>query len=219
MKTILVNGFPHCGTSILKSIIGNCNNVYCHPGESFSVSDEHKRIYLEKGYDFIVIKWPYYINSNVFKKVLIIRNPYYVFSSLSLRHHGKLPTDNDHLFSTYENYASNFLKIRESPPIDIITVKYEDLFVNNFYFFRKILDEIGCAYDDLLFDNEGKKNTALIGFDIPEYKPDRGDHGNFRTWQINQKFHNMNYRENLKFLDDNLKKQLDNSELIRRLGY
>jgi len=40
MKTILVTGFPHCGTSILRAKIGECDNVYDDPRESRFPSTE-----------------------------------------------------------------------------------------------------------------------------------------------------------------------------------
>jgi 3-deoxy-D-manno-octulosonic-acid transferase len=55
-KKILVTGFPHTGTSILKSKIGECQNVYEYPYESPIVRNEFLNFSEDK--EFILVKYP-----------------------------------------------------------------------------------------------------------------------------------------------------------------
>ena len=88
-KKIIIFGFPHTGTTILKSIIGHIDNVYEIVDEKPNIDDNNVD-YIN--YNFVLCKWPYLINENTlltnyydYIKIFIIRNPLYVFSSLNQR--------------------------------------------------------------------------------------------------------------------------------------
>lgn len=190
-QKVLICGFPHCGTSILKSIIGHIDDVYEILDESAIITHES----VKSGKKFILCKWPFTINDffdkkyKDFIKIFIIRNPLFAFSSLDKRFESNIP--NDHNFACYVNTLQKFIKYKNNPEKDIYTIRYEDLFENNYNELKKILNDIGFRYDDSIFDNNKYTNVHLTGVDILDSKPDIVDgtyHSHYRTWQINQPF-------------------------------
>ena len=83
MKKILIHGFPHCGTTIMKSILGHIDNV----NEIVEESDLINQV--DNNFEFTVCKSPYtkqeYFGDdyNDYIKIFVIRNPLFVFSSLN----------------------------------------------------------------------------------------------------------------------------------------
>ena len=103
---------------------------------------------------------------------------------------------------------------------NLYSIKYEDFFPNDFQKLKELFDSIGLKYDDSIFYNRSKDyihwhNTDynnIDKFDV-SYSKDRYE---YRTWQINQPFQNMNNEVNIPTeLDDMLK----NSNIIQKLGY
>ena len=81
---------------------------------------------------------------------------------------------------------------------------------------NNIFDKIGLTYNDL----EGKTKDYLhqwVG-KVPKEKPSETNRELFRTWQINQKFKNMNDPTKVN-LSTELEKILDESFLVKVLGY
>ena len=70
----------------------------------------------------------------------------------------------------------------------IYTIKYEDLFKNNYDELKKILNDIGFQYDDSIFDNSKYTNVIIPGVKLVDKPPQNNDHGSYRTWQINKPF-------------------------------
>ena len=88
-KKIIIFGFPHSGTTILRSILSHIENVYEIVDEVDKI-DETNIDYTN--YNFVLCKWPYLINENYllenysdYIKIFIVRNPVYIFSSLNKR--------------------------------------------------------------------------------------------------------------------------------------
>lgn len=189
---IIIIGFPHCGTSILKSILGHCENVNEIINESQYIPDE-----LYDPTKFNVCKWPFpivnelFINPiyNDYIKIFIIRNPRYVFTSLNKRFENSIWQQGATLVHYY-NYASQYLSVKSTK--SQFKIKYEDIFDNNFEKIRDILDKIGIKYTNDVFNNNLYKNKIKTGIDLPKIKPDNKDHIQYRTWQINQPIENMN---------------------------
>ena len=79
MNKIIIFGFPHCGTTILKSIIGHIDEVQeIIPECSYINSKITKKFAVCKtpftrGFFFSSPTW------NNYYKIFIIRNPFYVF--------------------------------------------------------------------------------------------------------------------------------------------
>ena len=97
-KKIIIFGFPHSGTTILRNIISHIENVYEIVDEVSLINDKIDYT----NYKFVLCKYPYLINENEllttyydYIKIFIIRNPLYVFSSLNKRFENK-PLDNNH---------------------------------------------------------------------------------------------------------------------------
>ena len=174
MSKILIIGFPHSGTTILKSIIGHIEEVE-------EIRNETKVIEKNSNKKFILGKFPF-AHENFFGeeykdyiKIFIIRNPLFVFSSLNKRFNYNI-LDN-HNFDKYVNILKMFIKYRNNPRKDIYTIKYEDLFTNNYSDLKKILDDIGFQYDDRIFDNTKYTNFCEGGMPLVNFKPPN----NFKT--------------------------------------
>jgi hypothetical protein len=231
MKKIIIFGFPHCGTTILRSIIGHIDNVYEHPFETNKITDEiikeaYSRIDIV---DAIIIKDPfirdYYFTSDYddYIKIFLIRNPYHVFSSLNKRFKSyKIPSN--HSINEWEKVACKFISMRDriikSRDYDnFYCIRYEDLFKNNFKSICNILDNIGLRYDYTIFNNIDRDNRAGH-FEIRYIrgKPPNKNHDSYRTWQINQPFQNMNTPDKIDLTDIQIK-TLESSIIAKKLKY
>ena len=221
MVKILVSGFAHCGTSILKSIIGHIEGVYEVPQET-QHKDEHVQKMKELGKEHLVIKTPRltvipelnsavklhcfsdhtYPTPNPYKDyvvILIIRDPRYVVSSFNRRTEKK-PGLSDRWLREYEKMASIYYSLKVNPAQNVYCIQYEKMFDDNFRRLRYILDDIGLSYTDAIFDNTQFTNsisaTPRENIAVPENIADHTQQGDqfleYRTWQINQPFQNMN---------------------------
>ena len=241
-KKILITGFPHTGTSILKSKIGECINVFEWPYESPIVNHQH--IQASGDSQFVLVKYPMLpieIRANHLLRVasdsiysdyiiiFVIRNPWNVYTSVIKSGGNPLNNlepnsgNNDYYFKVheYEVAAKHFLdsQNKELYP-NMYSIKYEDFFTNDYEKLRKLFDEIGIQYTEELFYNRSKDYIHWQGKDYNEidttnvsYEKDRFE---YRTWQINQPFENMNGDVNI---PDELSDILENSPIIQQLGY
>lgn len=184
-QKILIFGFPHCGTSILKSIIGHIEDVE-------EIYNETSVITRASDKKFILGKWPF-TNDDFFGekyedyiKIFIIRNPLFVFSSLNRRFKYAIP--DNHNFGFYINTLEKFIKYQNNPEKNIYTIKYEDLFKENYNELKKLLNDIGLKYDNGIFDNSKYTNIIVPGVKLADKRPENTDHNSYRTWQINEPF-------------------------------
>lgn len=240
-KKILVTGFPHSGTSILKSKLGECSNLFeCIYEESF-VKDEH--IAELEGKEFILTKTPILPidiraggihftrnpQSRYYEYIIILvnRNPWNVFTSIIKD--GKNPLNTFHIDQSSEYYirvtewlvaSEFFLKAKQDNLEDIYTINYEDFFTNNNSKLFELMDKIGLKYSDDIFQTKTKdyihaphiRYNDIDGSNV-SYEKDRLE---LRTWQINQPFQNMNGEVNI---PDELDYMLKNSNIVQELGY
>jgi hypothetical protein len=190
MKKIIIFGFSHCGTTILKSIIGHIDEVYEVIHET-DRCDNFKNIPPSKKY--ILHKFPQYNKRfltdkyyNDYIKIFIIRNPIFVYSSLNKRTDYNLTEY--HSLNKFIGVLKDFIYYRDNPIKNLYTIRYEDIFPNNYEEFKKILDDIGLKYNDSIFDNSRYVNYSHKGIGLINYKPSNRDHMQYRTWQINQPF-------------------------------
>jgi hypothetical protein len=204
-RRIIIFGFPHCGTSILKSIIGHITNVKEQIGESYSLPDN--------SCDYIVGKWPFmrdeFFTSTYqdYIKIFIIRNPLWVFSSLNQRYEYNI--DHNHSFERYVNTCKKFLFHQQCPQPNLFLLKYEDLFENDYKNLKSCLSDIGLQYTEDIFDNSKFINKISPGTLSPSIKPDnRGiyNHIPYRTWQINQPLENQNFPSKIDLSPGQLKR-------------
>jgi hypothetical protein len=228
-QKILVTGFPHCGTTILRALVGNCKNVF---DQSIEFGDP-KNYNPDMGYEFFVWKHPFlhrefrdfgfqHKPNTPYKDVIIIpiiRNPWYVFTSLHKRslQNGDFSILDDkqgHSFPYYQNAAHRISEVMENPVDGVYPIRYEDMFENNFEKLKGIFDCIGLEYDDTTFTNNDKtfKHNDVTYIDNYDKKYDN----EYRAWQINQPIKNMNSEIDI---PDEINERLLKSEFIKKLGY
>ena len=202
-KKIIIFGFPHCGTTILKNIICHINNVYEIVDEIEKIDDN---ILDYINYNFVLCKYPYLINENNliekysdYIKIFIIRNPLYVFSSLNKRFRNDT-LDADHSIDKYICTIKQFNDFKHIKNIDnLFLIKYEDMFEYNYKILKNIFDKIGFNYNDDIFDNSKYINKVQFqnNLTIPKNPPPNYNHTEYRLFQINQKFENNNNKNKI----------------------
>lgn len=199
MEKIFIFGLPHSGTTILRTIIGHIPRVHTILEETCSPNHQLN----SNAYDYSVFKYPI-LKSDYFKekyqdihKIFIIRNPIFFLSSYNRRHN---PDLSNHLF--IENttkcyleaaYAYNYYQDKNINRLYFI--KYEDMFIENFYKLKNLLLKIGLKFTDEIFDNKKYKNLSHKNQNIdqiPKNKPKDTDHEKLRLYQVNQEFKNYN---------------------------
>jgi hypothetical protein len=238
---ILVTGFPHTGTSILKSKLGECSNLYECPFEESFIKPEDIHYAGER--EFKLVKTPIIPidiraggvaftrvpESRYYEYIIlfVIRNPWNVFTSIIKDGKNPLNTfeiNQSHEYhirvTEYEVAAKFFLEILEKQYKDVYAIKYEDLFPNDFEKFKKVLNDLGLEYTNDIFTTKSKNYIHSRGVDYSNidkndvsYTKDRLE---YRTWQINQPFQNMNGDVDI---PDELSDILENSPIIKQLGY
>ena len=241
-KKILITGFPHTGTSILKSKLGECANVYEWAYEAPIVNPN--MINASGDAEFVLIKYPQIpveIRANHLMKVtrdsiyqdykiiFIIRNPWNVFTSIVKSGYNPIKKIESHFDTEYHVQVGEYLAAcekflnarnnKENYP-NIFTIKYEELFLNNSENLFHLMDSIGLIYnEDILnvrtkdyihWQGEAYKN---IDENLLDYRKNKFQ---YRTWQINQPFQNMNGEVDI---PDELSEILENSPIVQKLGY
>jgi len=210
---ILICGYSHCGTTILKSIIGHIKDVE-------EIIDECSYINKSTNKKYIMCKWPQAKQKFFDKKykdyikIFIIRNPLFVFSSINKRY-GHYKLSKLHSIEEYINVVKMFIKYKNNPEKNIYTIKYEDLFPNNYEELRKILNDIGFQYDDNIFDNSKYTNASHKNVSLLNNKPLNTNHKVYRTWQINQPFISNNDISKIDLSNDQKEKIINNSYILQ----
>jgi len=216
MKKIIIFGFSHCGTTILKSIVGHIEEVYevLHETDKFNDFD-----IVPSSKKYILHKFPQYNKKFLtdsyyddYIKIFIIRNPIFVYSSLNKRKDYKLTVY--HSFKKFTNIVKDFIYYRDNPRKQLYTIRYEDIFPNNYKELKKILDDIGLTYNDTIFDNSKYVNYSHRGILLPSEKPTEKQHEKYRTWQINQPFVSTNDISKIALTENQKQKIMDNSSIV-----
>ena len=233
-KKILITGFPHCGTTIIRAKVGECKNVY-----EQTMEFETPQHFSENGnYDFYVWKHPYlnaeFRNNSFSIKptsslkdvyiIPIIRNPWNVFSSMYRK--SKLTNDSFSIYnnnqgfslSYYQNAAEVIYDAMQNNYDGVYPIRYEDIFKNNFQALKDIFNKIGLEYDDSIFQSRTKEytfnNCKLSNEHNSSLDYDRFDE--LRTWQINQPMENMNSSIEL---PEDFSKMIEKLDIVHKLGY
>jgi hypothetical protein len=231
VKKILVTGFPHSGTTILRAKIGECKNTYDCNYECV----DPPNFYPAMQYDFYVWKHPFldapfrnhtfaikpeskYADTIV---IPIIRNPWHIFSSLHMRgtqsnEFSIYDNRQGHSLPWYENTCEVIFDAFQKNYKDVYPIKYEEMFDNNFEKLRNIFDSIGLEYDADIFEKRTKEFSHGDAKYVEDYNKNGKYDGGLRVWQINQPFQNMNADINL---PDDFSQMLANSPSIQKLGY
>lgn len=178
---ILILGFPHSGTTILRKVLGNHSDIFAVPAESRRAPNtRHEK-------KFTCIKWPHYDDAffssayDDYYKIFIIRNPLFCFSSLQRR--GQTLTGK-HSCDFWEKTANKFLSLENRE--DTFCLKYEDIFENNFQKLRDVFAFIGLPFEEQVLATEKQTSSPA---------PSPRSHYSFRMWQIDQPFENNNKPE------------------------
>jgi hypothetical protein len=238
---ILVTGFPHTGTSILKSKLGECSNLHEVPFETAFVRPED--IHYSGDKENILIKNPVlpvdmraggipytrhpdsrYYDYTI---IMVIRNPWNVYTGLiksGINPLNKLTVDggnpNYHIkVQEYLVAAEMFKQARDNNYPNIYAIKYEYFFPNNFQKLRELMDSLKLEYTEEIFTNRTKDYIHWPGKNYSDIKVDtnyKSDRHAYRTWQINQPFENMNGEVDI---PDELNTILSESQIIKDLGY
>jgi hypothetical protein len=229
---IFITGFLHSGTSILRAKISDCDNVFSQIMESQTPKGDSYEEYLSSGKEFFLWKDPIIRNSlynTGFPKkdgspfqdchiIFLVRNPFYVFSSLQRRSKGIVNHD-FHRFEDWEKSAFKFLEIREKKYEDTYTIKYEEFFDEGFQNLKKIFDQVGLIYPEDIFETKKKDYYHDFLREVPQ-TPEKTltKNSHHRTWQINQNFQNFNLNSKVE-LTPELYERICSSSVLPLLGY
>lgn len=224
-EKILICGFPHCGTSILKSIIGHIPEIYEIINEVYDFDWFLNNQINEKNKKFILGKCPWYFDimtkEDKFKDchiIFILRNPLYVFSSLNERFNFNIPftSPDNHSIELYIETCKSFLEERDNNNDKCYFIRYEDIFENNYKNLKTIFDNIGIEYNDNIFDNTKYNNKIVDFLEKNNIIVNAKNHTQYRTNQINKEFINNNINAKINLTEKQLEKIL-NDETINIL--
>lgn len=229
MNRIIIYGFSHNGTSILKSIIGHIDNVYEVINENSIINQEIiNKAKKCKNKDTILIKSPHSklhhdffndIQYNDYIKIFIIRNPVYVFSSLNKRSNYNIW--DSHSIEKYIEIVEKYIELQNDNRLNksIFLIKYEDLFTNNYQNLTNIIKKIKFLnFNEKIYNNKNYKNYVHEKYTtIPQIKPPcqltGKNHVDYRTFQINQDFKNMNHINKIDLTEEQKKIIISNPSI------
>jgi hypothetical protein len=190
---ILIAGFPHSGTSILRKLVGNHPEVHDHFASEtrrYTRDDRLLRRIFPRRYGgrrHVVFKWPFHdveAATNAHRVIYIVRSPFDAFGSLWQRFGGELP--DDHSPAAWQAYA-RFLLDRPSSDRHCF-VRYEDLFRDDYRVMRSLMDWLGLGWHEDIVRTESRYAPIRFAGDRPQAEPERRDHAAFRAWQTSQAF-------------------------------
>jgi hypothetical protein len=229
---IFITGFLHSGTTILRAKISDCDNVFSQIRESQMPKGDSYEKYLLSGKKFFLWKDPIIRNSlynTGFPKrdgspfqdchiIFLVRNPFYVFSSLQKRGTGIINQD-FHRFEDWEKSAYKFLEVREKKHEDIYTIKYEEFFDEGFQNLKNIFAQVGLIHSENIFETKKKDYYHDFVREVPEnFRETFTKNSHYRTWQINQNFENFNLNSKVELTPD-LYEQICSSSVLPLLDY
>lgn len=166
MNKIFIMGFPHSGTTVLRCVIGHIDEVeeIIDEADNIDIDDikcDKKYILYKYAYpkpDFFEESYKNII------KIFIIRNPVYIYSSLNERFNNEIPPS--HSLEIYNEIIKRFIYYENNKTDkNIYTIRYEDLFNNNYEKIKNILDNIGIQYTNKIFNNTEYKNYSHTKLD------------------------------------------------------
>jgi len=209
---ILIHGFPHTGTTLLRKILSSVDYIHEIKIETNKITQDDIR---DANGKIIVIKFPFsyttfYTNEyEDYIKIFVIRNPYYIYSSINKRFKNDIPLN--HNINRCLNTINNFMYFKNKVK-NTFFIKYEEMFDNNFCLIRNIFETLKIPYSNDIF-----KNKEIIKYDtIPS--EEKETHSDYRLWQIQQPY---TYKDNNRpvYLTKEQLEILDNSEIMKRINY
>ena len=154
-----------------------------------------------------------------YTKIMIMRNPVYVFSSLNRRFDrevGRTCLPDNHSIESYIQALSIFDEIN-SGENNFHKLIYSQIFENDFLEIRKLLDSLDLNYDDKIFDNSLWFNR-IVCRDVWSKKDgiiSPKKHEAYRTYQINQPFSNKNDSDKIHLSKQQIM-EIKQSEIINK---
>lgn len=224
MKKIIILGFAHSGTTILRQIMARCDNVYTEK------RNERKNITLkmikkakEQDKEYILIKQPggifarNIIEEGGYKdyiKILLVRNPYFVISAINVSPY--LARGGTIIPSCSIGQLGLYMDVwRSIKGMDnTYHIKYEDMFDDDYKNLKNMFNKIGLEYDDKIFDNVKYRSK-----DYDEVVKKVSGDPELKYWKLNQPFRNMNIPNKLKSLKEVQKKEIDDFKVVKLLNY
>ena len=221
-QNILIFGFSHSGTNILKTIMAKSPSVLVSSGskELMSPTDDLIKEAANNGIAYTLVKATQHTArkkdkntylpdaGNGYKTVFIMRDPAYIYSSINRRFQGNIPST--HQFAIYEKVATWFTQTRMNNTPNFYHIKYEDMFSNNYEKLMDLFKKLGIEYSMEMVSHGNKSDQS---------PPAHGSyHNSFRQWQLTQPFENMNCPSKLQ-LTPQQRDQILQSDAVRMLGY
>jgi hypothetical protein len=199
-QRILVTGFPHSGTSILRKLIGNRGDVHDLPFEKRDIDEQELAEATKNVSTHVVVKFPL-IPENLMTDfddwlVVAMKHPCDVFGSMSARFATDDTTESRvrHSVQDWGIFADQWFRLSRKRPKGYIAVKYEDLFDQNFKTLRSVFAELELSFDESIVSSDRSDRIVEESVDTPREEPARLEgkqHRLFRHWQINQPFENQ----------------------------
>jgi len=202
MNKIVINGFPHSGTSILRRVIGSQEGVLEILRETYAPG------IVDGSYQHLVWKFtglPIHEYPGC-KRIMIIKNPWDIFGSIRLRFGEKWKDIHHHQVKDYLQYATAWKEAHSR--LDILPVKYERLMSSR-------QDLIDCMKWAGISRPSLDKVLQAPDWEDP---PPRAKHMEFRTWQNKQPLQDMTGGSSLA-CDGWVARDLEHYEIIKQIGY
>jgi len=209
---ILIHGFPHSGTTLLRKIIGSVDGIYEVKNETFKITDKEIK---DADGKIILIKFAFSYTTfytkeyDDFIKIYLIRNPYYIYSSLNKRFNNKIPFN--HNIDRCLNTINNFMLIKNTVK-NTFFIKYEEMFDNNFCLIRNIFETLKIPYTNEIF-----KNKEVLKYNNMPSEENK-THSEYRLWQIQQPYIYKDTNRPVYLTKEQIE-ILDNSEIMKRIKY
>ena len=215
LDKVLITGFPHSGTTILRAILENIDCVHAHPWEATLASNEICKTAVKSGASHVVVKCPNIQDSffdeshevyKDYKKIFIIRSPFYTYSSLNRSKSENAPGVR---LDDWQKTAQYWLAVKgERGREDVICIRYEDLFPRGFEGIREVISALGISdYDNSVYEENEKYSHKIedISGDLTCNSTTHiNDHKRFRRWQVHQKFKCSNTANSLNLSFDQI---------------
>ena len=212
MKKIIVNGFQHTGTTILRKIIGDHPDVYDTEMEIYDM----KALKEVDGYSHAVCKFvglPVQLYPYDVTRIWLIKNPWDVFGSIIRRLGTSWKTAPNYALKDYLYYIERWVT-EDLEGVDIV-LRYEDLWRDP-YIWVKIHQGCGLTPMGLI---PGQRRAGMgSGAEIPTEEPPRHMIMDFRTWQINQPLEDKTY-QSAPWCPLEILKKLGDYPIIQDAGY
>jgi len=232
---VLIYGWPHSGTTITTKIIQSYDNVCGMKGaELKAVTSVQFRNAERRGCTHVVVKWPWDMTDEIiasktyenYLKIVLVRNPYWIFSSINRRLMLSQKQKLNYTFAIWERSALHFKEKSVAKQTNswetIIYLQYEHLFTQIDESLLQISNKFGLHMSEHkvrmlkagnVHDSRSthKKLSKKRGLNRSEFH-------HLRYSQIEAKLQNMNQVQKL-WLSPSQISEISESKIVQELGY